>query len=212
MVMALAASFALLALVPLRSFREFALLMVIGVLIDTLLVRSLLIPGLISIFGEVSWWPGRRIQPPRHQELLAAVAARRGTDDATADRVLRATLATLSERITRGEAKTLCTQLPPAFRTALTGVDAHAEPFGLDEFTTRVGAREDATPEQALGDARAVMATLDEIVDETTMAYVRSQLGEGYGPLFRRDDARGREAEDDVFRDDFLDGVTPQAR
>ena len=41
----LAASFALLALVPLRSFREFALLMVIGVLIDTLLVRSLLDPG-----------------------------------------------------------------------------------------------------------------------------------------------------------------------
>ena len=208
----LAASFALLALVPLRSFREFALLMVIGVLIDTLLVRSLLIPGLISIFGEVSWWPGRRIQPPRHQELLASVAARRGTDDATADRVLRATLATLSERITRGEAKTLCTQLPPAFRTALTGVDAHAEPFGLDEFTARVGAREDATPEQALGDARAVMATLDEIVDETTMAYVRSQLGKGYGPLFLRDDAPGREVEDDVFRDDFLDGVTPPAR
>ncbi len=39
---ALAASFALLALVPLRSFREFAFVMAVGALIDTFLVRSLL--------------------------------------------------------------------------------------------------------------------------------------------------------------------------
>ena len=209
----LAASFALLALVPLRSFREFALLMVIGVLIDTLLVRSLLIPGLISIFGEKSWWPSRRIDPPRHREVLAAVARRRGTDEATADRALRATLSTLAERITRGEAKTLCTQLPPAFRTALTGVDGHAETFGLDEFAARVAAREDVSRDQALGDARAVMATLDEIVDETTMAYVRGQLGDGYGTLFARGGGPGRHAEEEeVFRDDFLEDLTPPTR
>ena len=191
----LAASFALLALVPLRSFREFALLMVIGVLIDTLLVRSLLIPGLISIFGEKSWWPGRRVAPPPQREVLAAVAARTGGGEAEADRVLRATLSTLSERITRREARALCTQLPAAFRTALTGVRRHAEPFGLDEFTARIGARAEVGPEQALAAARAVLATLDELVDETTMAAVRGQLGADYAPLagggpgrFRRDD------------------------
>ena len=137
----LAASFALLALVPLRSFREFALLMVIGVLIDTLLVRSLLLPGLISMFGEKSWWPGRRIAPPPHREVLAAVAARTGAGEPEADRILRATLSTISERITRREAKALCTQLPAAFRTAITGVRRHAEPFGLDEFAARVSER-----------------------------------------------------------------------
>jgi RND superfamily putative drug exporter len=210
----LAASFALLALVPLRSFREFALLMVIGVLIDTLLVRSLLIPGLISIFGEKSWWPGRRVVPPPHREVLAAVAARRGGGEAEADRAVRATLATLSERITRREAKALCTQLPGAFRPALTDVERHAEPFGLEEFAARVARREGAAPDTALDDARAVLATLDELVDETTMAYVRGQLGEEYTPLFGAagEGARFGRDDDPVFRDDFLDGVTPPAR
>ena len=37
--------FALLAIVPLRSFREFAFVMAVGVLVDTFLVRTLLVPG-----------------------------------------------------------------------------------------------------------------------------------------------------------------------
>ncbi|MBA3348016.1 MAG: MMPL family transporter, partial [Actinobacteria bacterium] len=57
---ALAGSFALLALVPLRPFREFAFAMSAGILIDTFIVRTLLVPSLIALFGERSWWPGRR--------------------------------------------------------------------------------------------------------------------------------------------------------
>jgi RND superfamily putative drug exporter len=53
----LAATFSLLALVDLRPFRELALLMTLGVLIDALLVRSVLIPALIALSGRVSWWP-----------------------------------------------------------------------------------------------------------------------------------------------------------
>jgi putative drug exporter of the RND superfamily len=53
----LAATFALLALVPLLPFRELALLMTLGVLIDALLVRSALIPALIVLSGRASWWP-----------------------------------------------------------------------------------------------------------------------------------------------------------
>jgi putative drug exporter of the RND superfamily len=55
----LAASFAVLALVPLVQFREFAFVMVVGILLDSFLVRSLLVPSLIALFGRVSWWPGR---------------------------------------------------------------------------------------------------------------------------------------------------------
>ena len=58
--LALAASFACLALIDLRQFREFAFAMVVGILLDAFVVRSLLIPALISLFGERSWWPGRR--------------------------------------------------------------------------------------------------------------------------------------------------------
>jgi RND superfamily putative drug exporter len=55
----LAATFALLAIVPLRPFRELALLMTVGVLLDALVVRSLLIPALIALVGRASWWPSR---------------------------------------------------------------------------------------------------------------------------------------------------------
>lgn len=62
---ALAGSFALLALVPLRPFREFALAMAAGVLLDAFLVRTLLVPALISLVGEQSRWPARRLAPAR---------------------------------------------------------------------------------------------------------------------------------------------------
>jgi RND superfamily putative drug exporter len=59
----LAFSFALLALVPLLPFREFAFLMCIGVLLETFVVRTILVPSLIALAGDASWWPGRR-RPP----------------------------------------------------------------------------------------------------------------------------------------------------
>jgi len=60
---ALAASFAVLALVPLRPFREFAFIMGAGVLVDSFVVRSLLVPALISLVGDASAWPGRFTLP-----------------------------------------------------------------------------------------------------------------------------------------------------
>jgi RND superfamily putative drug exporter len=56
----LAGSFALLALVPLTTFRAIAFAMAAGLLIDVILVRTLLVPALISLVGPVSGWPGRR--------------------------------------------------------------------------------------------------------------------------------------------------------
>jgi len=56
---AMAGSFALLAVVPLVPFREFAFTMVVGILLDSFLVRSLLVPSLISVFGTASHWPRR---------------------------------------------------------------------------------------------------------------------------------------------------------
>jgi RND superfamily putative drug exporter len=47
----LAGSFALLALVPIRPMRELAFTMAVGILLDSFLVRSLLVPSLVSLFG-----------------------------------------------------------------------------------------------------------------------------------------------------------------
>lgn len=32
--------------------------MAVGILIDTFLVRTFLVPGLISLVGRARWWPG----------------------------------------------------------------------------------------------------------------------------------------------------------
>ncbi|GAB3489696.1 hypothetical protein GCM10027572_12190 [Flexivirga lutea] len=61
----LAGSFALVALVPLRTFAELAFAMGVGLLVDTFIVRSLLTPALLSLIGPVSGWPGHRLRAAR---------------------------------------------------------------------------------------------------------------------------------------------------
>lgn len=48
----LALSFAAVALIPIQSFREIAFAMGVGLLLDTLIARTLLIPALVSLFGR----------------------------------------------------------------------------------------------------------------------------------------------------------------
>jgi RND superfamily putative drug exporter len=50
--MILALSFAAVALIPIDAFRELAFAMFIGLVLDTLLARTLLIPALVSLFGR----------------------------------------------------------------------------------------------------------------------------------------------------------------
>ena len=57
---ALAASFAMLAVIPLEQFRQLAITMAVGVILDAIAVRSLLVPALVALFGRLSMWPGIR--------------------------------------------------------------------------------------------------------------------------------------------------------
>jgi putative drug exporter of the RND superfamily len=59
--LALAASLGSLALVPLRQFYELAFALVVGILLDTYVVRTLLVPALLTVVGPASGWPGRRL-------------------------------------------------------------------------------------------------------------------------------------------------------
>ena len=67
----LALSFAALALVPVRPFRELAFTMAVGLLLDAFLVRTLLVPALIRLVGERSGWPGRALAPARQRAAPA---------------------------------------------------------------------------------------------------------------------------------------------
>lgn len=57
----LAATFAALGVLPLIFLVQIAFIVAAGVLIDTFVVRSLLVPGLIGDIGKRAWWPSRRI-------------------------------------------------------------------------------------------------------------------------------------------------------
>jgi RND superfamily putative drug exporter len=57
---ALAASFGLLAVIPLEQFRQMAIIMAAGVILDTVVVRSLLVPSLVTLTGRAGMWPGRQ--------------------------------------------------------------------------------------------------------------------------------------------------------
>ena len=59
----LAVSFGLLALVPLRPFRELAFALSVGVLIDAFVVRSLLAPALLSVIDFVRESRARQLSP-----------------------------------------------------------------------------------------------------------------------------------------------------
>jgi len=55
----LAATFALLGIIGLTGFRQFAFAMAFGALVDTFVVRSVIVPSLLSTFGRWSAWPRR---------------------------------------------------------------------------------------------------------------------------------------------------------
>ena len=59
-----AASFAMLAVIPLEQFRQIALAMALGVVLDAIAVRSLLVPALVALFGRLGMWPGNRRARP----------------------------------------------------------------------------------------------------------------------------------------------------
>jgi RND superfamily putative drug exporter len=55
----LAAVFAVLGVLPLITLTQIGIIVCIGVLLDTLLVRTVLVPALAFLAGERFWWPSK---------------------------------------------------------------------------------------------------------------------------------------------------------
>ncbi len=62
----LAATFAALAVIPILFLAQIAFIVAFGVLLDTFVVRTLLVPAVAVDMGAFTWWPVRP-KPTRHQ-------------------------------------------------------------------------------------------------------------------------------------------------
>jgi RND superfamily putative drug exporter len=54
----LAAVFSALGVLPLVTLGQLGLIVGLGVIVDTLVVRTIIVPSMFSLFGDRIWWPG----------------------------------------------------------------------------------------------------------------------------------------------------------
>ncbi|MGI9823187.1 MMPL family transporter [Agromyces sp. Marseille-Q5079] len=81
----LAATFAALGVLPILFLAQLAFIVAFGVLLDTFLVRSLLVPALAFDLGRVIWWPSKLWRSERggpSREAIAAELEEDAADDA----------------------------------------------------------------------------------------------------------------------------------
>jgi uncharacterized protein (DUF2267 family) len=121
----------------------------------------------------------------RYAPFVSTVEQVGGLSREEAERAIEATLRTLAERITGGEARDIALQLPEEVRHFLTDTREEAEAFGLDEFHRRVGEREGVDPRTAAAHARAVFVALGVAVAPGELRDMASQLPAEFEPLLQ---------------------------
>ncbi|MHA6795518.1 DUF2267 domain-containing protein [Pseudonocardia bannensis] len=116
-----------------------------------------------------------------YERFMTLVQQMTKLDRAAAERAVQATLATLSEHLSRGEAADLLGRLPPE----LQGYVHTTGPRGFtpEEFIRRVAEREGTDPQTAEKHAAAVFSVTRMAVGPDEFADVRAQLGGDYEPL-----------------------------
>ena len=120
----------------------------------------------------------------RVQEQINATEPATQTQRA-AELAITATLQTLSERLTSGEATDLAAQLPEELKAPLQRSAEEAEGFSLEEFYGRVAEREGVDIETARNDASAVMSVLRLAVTPGQLDDLMAQLPSEFNVLFR---------------------------
>ena len=67
----LAAVFAVLGVLPLLVLTQVGVIVGFGVLLDTTVVRSILVPALVALLGDRFWWPSRLAASGKHADVAA---------------------------------------------------------------------------------------------------------------------------------------------
>lgn len=122
--------------------------------------------------------------------FLDSVARRAGLPVTEAANVTRATLQTLAERISGGQARDLAAQLPQEVRGYLQKQEETAQRLDRAEFLNEVRARAGVDDRRAGAGARAVLTTVRDVVNpeelEDTVGELPKDIRELFQPVGRR--------------------------
>jgi uncharacterized protein (DUF2267 family) len=119
----------------------------------------------------------------KHDEFLTKVGQRADVSLETAESLTAATLRTLAERISGGEARDLAAQLHSALKPYLSSAPEPAESFGAEEFVRRVAERAGVDEDKARAGIQAVFSTVREAVTGGEIDDIRAQLSRDYDQL-----------------------------
>jgi uncharacterized protein (DUF2267 family) len=118
-----------------------------------------------------------------YKTFIETEAQRAGLPQDQAEHVAHATLKTLADRITGGEAEDLAAQLPTPLKDDLHKEQENAEAFDVDEFVRRVSERAHVDESTARTGAVATMITVREAVTPGEFDDITSQLPQEYREL-----------------------------
>jgi uncharacterized protein (DUF2267 family) len=124
-----------------------------------------------------------------YEDFITAVATRAEVPQEQARAITDATLETLSERISGGETEDVAAQpeVPDRLDDHLrkTPVRENAEPFGVDDFVSRVAQRAGIDRSRAEAGAQAVFRTMRDAVPAYEFKDMVGQLSKDYWAVTR---------------------------
>lgn len=120
-----------------------------------------------------------------YERFITTVERAAGIGRERARRATEATLETLAERISKGEARDLAMQLPPEIAPWIA-TDSDGDRFDVDEFLRRVAEREGVDLDVAEDHAKAVLTALGAAAGPEELADLLSELPREFSPLLPR--------------------------
>jgi uncharacterized protein (DUF2267 family) len=117
-----------------------------------------------------------------YEQFIKIVEEQTGLGAEAAERAAWATLRTLAERLSKGEARDLRGELPAEMKPWVY-TEGDPDPFNVDEFLRRVAEREGVGIKQAERHARAVFWALGHAVSAEEIADLAADLPHDFAPL-----------------------------
>jgi uncharacterized protein (DUF2267 family) len=117
-----------------------------------------------------------------YERFVTTVQQKASISREAAERAVQATLQTLAERLSQGQARDLAAQLPEPLAGWLF-TDTDAAPFGVEEFLRRIAERLGVDVETAERYAHAVFTALGRTVDRSEIADMTAELPQEFAAL-----------------------------